>query len=684
MRRLALILTLALVAVPTGSQVVAAGPDAPAQGVTSTLVEHVKFVPFEVYGATGARLVGHYYYVTGWRSLSIYDTSTPEDPQLVSIVPFAKEDPSDPHRFENEDVATNGKVLVFSETSASLAGGGSNHLRIYDVTDKANPVMIANVAGIAQHTMTCVADCTYLYGSSGNIIDLRDPTKPALVGNWAQKAGVSGGHDVREDAPGIVVVSSGSGQNCPGAVLDVTDPVNPVKLSCIASTQRTSEYMHSETWPNNATDRFMLVGSETNEKTRCGANATGNGATYVYDTTGWESGTYHRTDRMQGKNGYLFDGNPPVNVLGCSAHWLEAAPSFHNGGIFAQGYYEHGTRFFYVNGNGKLTPVGFFTPFGGSTSAVHWITDRVVYAVDYTRGIDVLKYNGPLPHDAAADNAVTQLVATASGSGATVTGTATFAGETSPTTFTDAVGDGPGVAQVSDAAGADLVEASLSQPQAQLPYVELRFKVTNLPLPDTTSGAIPETTSYNWYFKANNKDYAVQAKVENIASTVLADDPTSPVTRLGRSFRLRGNCAVVGVLNNCPTLAWLDGSIDVPNKTIMVRVPVGASYAPDIKPGAVLTPSASLPTLYAANSVLVTNTTVADDIDWDQYTIPKATVMLGVAPAGTDPSTVDYTIPVTLNDDGTFTGQVPSVPAGSQVFAQACFGASCGYRSVAP
>lgn len=34
-------------------------------------------------------------------------------------------------------------------------------------------------------------------------------------------------------------------------------------------------------------------------------------------------------------------------------------------------------------------------PSAGSTSAAYWITRDIVYAVDYTRGIDILRYTGP-------------------------------------------------------------------------------------------------------------------------------------------------------------------------------------------------------------------------------------------------------------------------------------------------
>ncbi|MFN2545635.1 MAG: LVIVD repeat-containing protein [Actinomycetota bacterium] len=691
LRILATVVSLSLTVAVMSPGIGRAGPDAPAQGVASSWVEHVRFVPFEVYGATGAKLVGHYFYITSWRSISIYDASNPEDPQLVSITPV-------PSQYENEDVATNGKILVYSQTgNVPIVGPGQNFLHIYDVTDKTKPVEVASVSGLAQHTMTCVADCTYLYGSSGNIIDLHDPTKPALVGNWATLAGVSAGHDVREDAPGIVVVSSGSGANCPGAILDTTDPAHPKKLACMGAGQKTSEYMHSTSWANQATDRFMLVGTETNLTGRCGANGTGNGSTYVYDMTGWQGGTYSRADRWQTRNGYMLDGNTPADGAGCSAHWLEASPSFHNGGIFAQAYYDHGTRFFYVNGNGKLTNVGFFQSFASWASAAHWVTDRVVYVVDYTRGFDVLKWNGPLPRDPAAANGVTSLVASAAGN---VSGTAGFAGETAPVVAaTDPAGDGALEPTTGAQDGTDLTEASVSQPEAQLPYLQFRWKVSKLPGPDPTVPATaPETFVYTWAFLVNGKQYQVQAKLSNVGSTGTVDDPEGAVTHAGRSFRLRGNCATLVAVNNCSHLAWLDGSFDTASNTITVRVPIGASFAPDIKPGAVIsttqTTGVTTPSIYAAYSAGVTSfgTTVggqtvgnmADGATWTSYAIPDRTVSLGVAPAGTDPAQVSYSTPAVVAADGSFTGAVGAVPSGSVVFARACFGTSCGFSSVGP
>jgi hypothetical protein len=47
--------------------------------------------------------------------------------------------------------------------------------------------------------------------------------------------------------------------------------------------------------------------------------------------------------------------------------------------------------------DGSITEAGFFEPLGGATSAPHWAPDgRTVYAIDYQRGIDVIRWNGPL------------------------------------------------------------------------------------------------------------------------------------------------------------------------------------------------------------------------------------------------------------------------------------------------
>ena len=58
------------------------------------------------------------------------------------------------------------------------------------------------------------------------------------------------------------------------------------------------------------------------------------------------------------------------------------------------GWYEHGTRFLRVSSKGKISEVGYFLPAGGSTSAAYWVGRNIVYAVDYNRGLDILRFTG--------------------------------------------------------------------------------------------------------------------------------------------------------------------------------------------------------------------------------------------------------------------------------------------------
>jgi hypothetical protein len=358
----------------------------PSVGGNSTdNVEFVQFVPFEGPTTTGARVIGKYLYVTSWKSFSIYDISDPMNPALASQTPFASDAPQqgDPARFENEDVATNGKILIFSE---ELPRG---IVYIYDVEDKTNPVLLATSPG-GQHTMSCILDCKYLYGSDGNILDLRNPSKPKLMKEkWTDGMPVSGGHDVNEVAPGLVLTSTD-----PMLFLDARK--NPLKPKLLAAGATMNEFIHSNEWPNNATDKFALTSGETwtpGVDARCKANSAGLG---TWDASNWrKTHTLTLIDVWRPKNGTYTDGNPVINgPFGCSSHWFQEHPTFKNGGLVAAGFYNHGTRFLDVQSDGKIKEAGWFIPHGGGTSAAYWVTDRIVYAVDYQRGFDVLRYNG--------------------------------------------------------------------------------------------------------------------------------------------------------------------------------------------------------------------------------------------------------------------------------------------------
>ena len=360
-------------------------------GFSSSNVEQVKFVPFEVGSATGARVVGHYLFVTSWKNFSIYDIKDPLNPVRLSTTPIG-------FMFENEDVSTNGKMLLFSQSLPP-----PSVLHVWDLQDYANPKEVGTLQGAGDHTTSCLFNCKYGWGSDGTVTDLRRIDAPKKIGNWLKGLPGRSDHDVTEVSPGLVITASQ-----PFMFLDARKSVTePTLLATGTSPDR--RFIHSILWPRHGQDKFVLVGGETNENPRCGAEAQAvrdvvhgsgqqSGHFMVWDSTNWKkTHKFNMTDQYTYVNGVYADGNPAVNGLGCSSHWFQEHPTWHNGGLVAVGSYENGTRFLLVNSKGKMKEVGWFVPApGGAESAAYWITKDIVYTIDYTRGFDILRYHGPL------------------------------------------------------------------------------------------------------------------------------------------------------------------------------------------------------------------------------------------------------------------------------------------------
>lgn len=353
-----------------GSADVLAGGPGPG-GVGSDNIEWIKNIGISFDGV-GGRLVGNYFYTNDQHKMMILDVSDPLNPVLTGFIPMPQE-----VILSREDIDTNGKIMVLPQTSQGL--------HVIDVEDKANPTILATVPG-NQHTQSCILDCTWAYGSDGNIHDLRDPSKPRLLERkWSDGKPSGNGHDVTEVAPGMVLTATQ-----PMMLLDARkNPTNP-KLLALGSNED-FRFIHSVLWPRNGKDDFILAGGETLVP-RCNER---NGAFMVWDASKWKkTRTFTMVDEYRMQNGTYTDGSPAVNPVGCSSHWLEPHPKFKNGGLVAAAFFDHGTRLIDVSGTGKITEVGYFMPWGGSTGAVYWITDEILYAVDYTRGIDILRYTG--------------------------------------------------------------------------------------------------------------------------------------------------------------------------------------------------------------------------------------------------------------------------------------------------
>ncbi len=351
-----------------------AGAGPTAGGYSSDNVEWIDYVPFDLGTASGAKIIGKHMYVTSWRNFSIYDVSDPLSPALLTTVPFG-------FYFENEDVDGNNKIMIFSEELPQ------SRLHIWDVEDKTNPTELAVLNGAGQHTMSCLQNCKWLYGSDGYIIDLRDPANPVKLPNsWGDGMPTGNSHDVNEVAPGVVLTSSDP--------LQVLDTRNPAKPKLLAVGMPNGEFIHTSKWPGMGKDRFVLSTGETwlpAADARCDDTS---GAFKVWDTTGWRQGkAFKITDTFRPKSGTYVDGSPPSgNTFGCSTHWFEHHPTFNNGGLVAVTFFNHGTRFMDVSSKGKISEKGWFLPHGGNAAAVEWLTNDIVYSIDLQRGFDILRY----------------------------------------------------------------------------------------------------------------------------------------------------------------------------------------------------------------------------------------------------------------------------------------------------
>jgi hypothetical protein len=331
-------------------------------------VEHVMTLPQETDTAGGA-FHGDYLYITTARALSIYDVSDPLSPQLTGTHPL----PQQP-QFSEEDPDTNGKILLI---------GTLGTLFVFDVEDKTNPQIIGQLQDADNHTISCVLDCKWAYGSEGAIVDLRDPSNPKRAGNWGEGKPAQSSHDVTEVSPGMIVTSSN-----PIMLLDARkDPTKPMVKAL--GKPPDDRFIHGNEWPQQGRDKFLLVGGESVGD--CGSESAGK--FMVFDASKVPvTRTFKMVDDFGWKNGNPMEGDAAFNSF--CAHWFQEHPTFRNGGLVAMANYEHGTRFFQVTSQGKIKEVDWFLPIGGATSASYWVTDRIVYSVDYQRGVDILRYTG--------------------------------------------------------------------------------------------------------------------------------------------------------------------------------------------------------------------------------------------------------------------------------------------------
>jgi hypothetical protein len=380
---------------------------------------------------------GKVFYLTDPRGVYTYDTTNPASPKLLSSVALYQTTTG--AALAQEDPNTDGHILLVDAATTPAATG--SRLQVVDVSNPKSLKVLSSVA-VTDHTWTCVTGviatgetrgCAFAYGRTGHIVDLRDPAKPVLMAEtWraAVKYGTRSNspytHDLTEIRPGLVMTAGAS-----AVVMDTTDPTAPVRLTEVGDVKRFSSLgYHSVEWARGGRDRFVVMGTEIAPPAVAGApgNTAGSdckgddavietwdasaflAAMEVYeaqevpDPSVFEGEMFSKVDSYNASGRGLFvTGQALASQLYC-AHWMEQHPQFSDGGLVAVAYYNRGTRFLEVGSDGMMTEIGWITPAEGYTGSPQWVSDDIVYVMDYRRGLEIVRLKQDAPATTVVEN----------------------------------------------------------------------------------------------------------------------------------------------------------------------------------------------------------------------------------------------------------------------------------------
>ncbi|MEX2457754.1 MAG: hypothetical protein WD770_02070 [Actinomycetota bacterium] len=333
-------------------------------------------------------------FLIGDSGLAIYGVKAPRAPQLVSrLVLGYRPIP------QAVQLAPDGEVLVLKE-----ADGGPVH--IYDSTDKANVVEVSRIA-IGDLYAFCLLGCSWLYGSSGSIIDARDPASPVRMRpDWRKLAGAeqTPNHNLQEVRGGWLLDSPSAGvfddSFLSFGLIDARSPLSPETVARGRSTDDRYRFQ-SASWPRAGRDRFVLLTAAwAGEAIEC--REDNQGPLLTYDARRFrQTGAFRPIDAFRVRSGWYVDGNArATTALGCNTGGFDAHPRFRTGGLVVVGHADHGTRFVGVDSRGRMAEVGHFLPAVAQTAAAEWASsarnERYVFALEPSRGVDILRWTGPL------------------------------------------------------------------------------------------------------------------------------------------------------------------------------------------------------------------------------------------------------------------------------------------------
>ena len=390
-------------------------------------------------------------YVSTLHGLDVFDISDPRAPKLVGSQ-------QDVH-FENESVSLGERpdgtkiILVgFDPVSVTPAapgygadqirrGASSSELMIIDVTDPANPHIVArHDAKTRTHILQCVDPGCFAAYTSGStfegkpafsVLDLTDPAAP--VETIVPSTVGDTGHDWDIDAAGIAWHVGLDGTTA----YDVTDPFHPVVLNTTdahgvyAEDNEWNTFIHhnsmrpfADRFGNRSTSRgradkappkqasidngnVLLVTEEDYDDPTCAGEGSFqtwhvpelNPSVNPEGTPG--AGTITPLDLW---NTELADSGvkTPAGAF-CSAHYFDV----HDSGLVAQAWYQQGLRLLDVRDATDIKQIGYYITGAQEMWGAYWVPEydedgratgrktNLLYTNDPSRGIEILEVTLP-------------------------------------------------------------------------------------------------------------------------------------------------------------------------------------------------------------------------------------------------------------------------------------------------
>lgn len=405
MRR-GLIASFALVLMVSITPVAQAVPPAAAGALASSNVDFVANIPDAP--AIGGRILRgvdtllgpkDLFYVTTSQGLRIYDV-TLGIPVLTGALQL-------PH-FENEDVDTNGKILLIA---ADHFLGFPNMLYVINVEVPQAPILVGVLPFPSEaHTVSCINDCKYAWLAGGSglyVIDLTNPANPRQMSGVRIGQEYGGTHDVQVDEAGIAWVTGtrltgyATGDTRTPASYGVGFGHNPVvvaKSDTSGSGAFNNNFiLHNSMRPNALKMNPALLSNNeidpgeavyVTEEDYISLNEDGSfQAGYLRMVNGELKVDF--TNRWTFADDFAVGVDHKVGVGFSSSHYFD-----YKQGVMAVAWYEQGTRFFDVSNPRILRPIGYFMPAAGNETWNAVFNGEYVYTIDVGRGIDVLKFNG--------------------------------------------------------------------------------------------------------------------------------------------------------------------------------------------------------------------------------------------------------------------------------------------------